>query len=92
MANVTVIPARPKQELTGLQATAKLRVCAYARVSSDDVEQLTSYAAQVNHYMAHIKNNPAWEFVKVYADEGISGTNTKKRVDFNRMIEDCLAG
>ena len=92
MANVTVIPAKPRQELQGLEATAKLRVCAYARVSTDNEEQLSSYQAQVEHYSAYIKNNPAWEFGGIFADEGISGTNTKKRVEFNRMIEDCMAG
>ncbi len=92
MANVTVIPAKPRQELQGLEATAKMRVCAYARVSTDNEEQLSSYQAQVEHYSAYIKNNPAWEFGGIFADEGISGTNTKKRVEFNRMIEDCMAG
>ena len=85
MANVTVIPAKPRQELQGLEATAKLRVCAYVRVSTDNEEQLSSYQAQVEHYSAYIKNNPSWEFGGIFADEGISGTNTKKRVEFNRM-------
>ncbi|MDR3544099.1 MAG: recombinase family protein [Desulfosporosinus sp.] len=92
MANVTVIPAKPRQEMKGLEATAKLRVCAYCRVSTDNEEQLSSYEAQVSHYTAYIKNNPAWNFSGIFADEGISGTNTKKRVEFNRMIEDCMAG
>ncbi|MDR3540493.1 MAG: recombinase family protein [Desulfosporosinus sp.] len=92
MATVTVIPAKPMQELKGLEATAKLRVCAYARVSTDNEEQLSSYQAQVEHYTSYIKNNPAWEFIAVYSDEGISGTNTKKREGFNRMIDDCMAG
>ena len=92
MANVTVIPAKAKHDLQGLEVTAKPRVCAYCRVSTDNEDQLSSYEAQVGHYTAHIKNNPAWDFAGIYADEGITGTNTKKRVDFNRMIEDCLAG
>ncbi len=46
-------------------------------------DQLSSYEAQVEHYTVHIKNNAAWEYSGIYADEGISGTNTKKRVDFN---------
>jgi DNA invertase Pin-like site-specific DNA recombinase len=92
MATVTVIPAKPMQELKGLEATAKLRVCAYARVSTDNEEQLSSYQAQVEHYISYIQNNPAWEFCGIFADEGISGTNTKKRVEFNRMIEECMAG
>ena len=68
------------------------RVAAYARVSSDEDEQLSSYDAQVDFYTRHIQGNPEWEFVEVYADEGISGTNTKKREDFNRMVDDALAG
>jgi DNA invertase Pin-like site-specific DNA recombinase len=92
MANVTVIPAKPRQELQGLEATAKLRVCAYCRVSTDNEEQLSSYEAQVSHYTDYIKRNPEWTFSGIYADEGISGTNTKKRVEFNRMIEVCMAG
>ena len=92
MATVTVIPAKPRQELKGLEATAKLRVCAYCRVSTENEEQLSSYVAQVTHYTDYIKRNPEWDSARIYADEGISGTNTKKRVEFNRMIEDCMAG
>ena len=47
---------------------------------------------QVEHYTDYITKNPEWELVDVYADDGISGTNTKKREEFNRMIEDCMAG
>lgn len=71
---------------------AKKRVAAYARVSTDEEEQLTSCEAQVDYYTRYIQSNPDWELVEVYADEGISGTNTKKRKHFNRMIEDALAG
>lgn len=70
----------------------KKRVAAYARVSTDSDEQLSSYEAQVDFYTRHIKSNPEWEFVNVYTDEGISGTNTKKREGFNRMISDALSG
>jgi DNA invertase Pin-like site-specific DNA recombinase len=70
----------------------KRRVAAYARVSTDSDEQLSSYEAQVDFYTRHINNNPEWEFVFVYADEGISGTNMKKRDGFNRMIADALDG
>ena len=92
MATVTVIPAKPRQELKGFEATAKLRVCAYCRVSTENEEQLSSYIAQVTHYTDYIGRNPEWDSAGIYADEGISGTNTKKRVQFNRMIEDCVAG
>ena len=70
----------------------KLRVAAYCRVSTDSDEQTTSYEAQVEHYTEYIQKNPDWEFAGIYADDGISGTNTKKREEFNRMIDDCKAG
>ena len=73
-------------------AKQKKRVAAYARVSTDSDEQLSSYEAQVEFYTRHIQSNPEWEFVNVYTDEGISGTNTKKREGFNRMVTDALAG
>mgnify|MGYP003084007657 CR=1 FL=1 len=68
----------------------KLRVAAYARVSVDTLHH--SLAAQVSYYSALIQKNPAWEYAGVYADEGISGTNTKKRDGFNQMIEDAPTG
>ena len=61
-------------------------------ISTDKDEQFTSYEAQVDYYTKYIKEKPEWEFVKVYTDEGISGTNTKKRDGFNQMIEDALNG
>ena len=71
---------------------AKLRVAAYARVSSDSADQLNSYLAQVDYYTRHIGENPDWELVDLYADEGISGLDTQKRGEFNRMMADCRAG
>ncbi|WP_235814640.1 recombinase family protein [Propionispora sp. 2/2-37] len=70
----------------------KKRVAAYCRVSTDQEEQLSSYEAQVNYYTNYIEKHPDYEFAGIYADEGISGTTTKKREQFNRMIEDCKAG
>ena len=70
----------------------KLKVAAYARVSTEQDEQQSSYEAQVNYYDHYIRNNPAWEFVGIYADEGITGTNLKRRDGFNRMIADARAG
>lgn len=90
---VTVIPqtkyifASVKEE-----EKKKRRVAAYARVSTDSEEQQTSYEAQVDHYTKFIQKNDDWEFVKVYADEGISATNTKHRDGFNEMVKDALAG
>ncbi len=68
------------------------RVAAYARVSTDNEEQLSSFEAQRDYYTRHIQSNPAWNFVEVYTDEGISATSTKKRDGFNRMIADALDG
>lgn len=70
----------------------KRRVAAYARVSTDSDEQLSSYETQVDFYTRYIQGNPEWEFVSVYTDEGVSGTNTKKREGFNRMIADAMGG
>ena len=71
-------------------ATRKKRVAAYARVSTEQDEQQSSYEAQVDFYTRHIKSNPDWEFVEVFADRGITGTNTKNRENFNRMIDLAL--
>lgn len=68
-----------------------MRVAAYCRVSTDRDEQEFSYEAQVEHYTEFIDRNPEWQLAGIYADDGISGTNTKKREEFNRMIEDCMA-
>lgn len=75
--------------ITGI---AKRKVAGYARVSTDSDEQFTSYEAQVDYYTRYIQSHPEWEFVKVYTDEGISGTDTRHREGFNEMIEDALAG
>ena len=67
-------------------------MAAYCRVSTDQLEQLSSYEAQVNYYKNYINSHSEYVFVGIYADEGISGTNTKKREQFNKMIEDCKEG
>lgn len=91
--NVTVIPALKRRgNNIAKEEKAKLKVAAYCRVSTDSDEQATSYEAQVDHYTKLIKGNAEWEFAGIYADDGISGTNTKKRDEFNRMIDDCEAG
>ena len=93
MPKVTMIPAtiNPLTHLPSM-ATRKRRVAGYARVSTDSDEQFTSYEAQVDYYTRFIQSKPEWEFVKVYTDEGISGTNTKHREGFKEMIADALAG
>ena len=93
-ARVTVIPAKKDRlPINVLSSEArKLRVAAYARVSTNNEEQLTSYEAQVDYYTRYIQSKDEWQFVEVYTDEGISATNTKKRDGFNRMVADALAG
>ncbi len=68
------------------------KVAAYARVSTDSDEQFTSYEAQVDYYTNYIKGRNDWQFAGVYTDEGITGTNTKKREGFKRMVKDALDG
>lgn len=77
---------------TGQETAKKTRVCAYARVSSNSADQLNSYIAQVDHYTRFINENKEWEFVDVYADEGLTGLRADKRKDFQRMLRDCRKG
>lgn len=70
----------------------KLRVAAYARVSTEQDEQQNSYEAQIDFYTHHIQSNPDWLFVSVFADRGITGTNTKNRDEFNKMIGLAMNG
>ncbi len=91
--SVTTIPAKINKKMAlPIDAPRKRRVAAYARVSTDSEEQATSYEAQVDYYTNYIKSRNDWEFVRVYADEGITGTNTKDRVEFKAMIQDALDG
>ncbi len=86
---------KPTVQTTGGGIPAPLkkrRVAAYARVSTDDEEQLTSYENQVDFYPRYIKSKPEWEFAGLYTDRGISGLSTKQRPGFNQMVEDALAG
>lgn len=84
------IPSGLMQSSTGQMVRKK--VAAYARVSTEHEEQQSSYEAQVDYYTRMITGRSDWEFVEVYTDKGISGTNTKKREGFNRMIKDALDG
>ena len=68
------------------------KVAAYARVSMETELLHHSLSAQVSHYSSLIQSNPEWEYAGVYADEGITGTSTKKRDEFNRLMKDCDAG
>ena len=82
---VTVIDPRMPEK-------AKLRVAAYARVSSDSEDQVNSYIAQVDFYTKYISSKTEWDMVDIYADEGLTGMESQKRDDFNRMMADCRAG
>ena len=90
---VTIIPARGKLGTSlAKEEVTRLRVAAYCRVSTDSEEQESSYDAQVKHYTEYIQKNPKWQFAGIFADDGISGTYTKKREGFNRMIDECMEG
>jgi len=75
-----------------MSVAARRKAAGYARVSTNEEEQQSSYEAQVDYYTKMIQGNPEWEFAGVYTDEGISATSTKKRDGFNQMVEDALAG
>ena len=84
-ANVTLIPAK-RDILTGSGSGMITKVAAYCRVSTEQENQQNSYATQISYYTDYITRNPDWQLVGIYADEGISGTRTKNRTQFNKMI------
>ena len=94
MAEIEVIKATrvPGTHVTGRSQNQSIRVAAYCRVSTDDEEQLESYKSQVKYYTDLIQQNKQWKLVDIYADEAQTGTMVKKRENFQRMINDCLAG
>ena len=87
---VTIIPARIEKgsELVGKRTNR--RVAAYARVSTNRECQQTSYEAQIQYYTRYIEKKPDWIFAGIYADEGVTGTSTQKRVAFLQMIQDAI--
>ncbi len=90
---ITAVPPTPTEyENNSADKIYKKKVAAYARVSTNDEQQLLSYSAQVDYYLHYITSNPNWDFVKIYTDEGISATNSKRRTGFNSMIEDAIMG
>lgn len=90
---VIIIPARKKiGNRVVKENEKKIHVAAYCRVSTDSDEQEESYDAQVKHFEEELQKNPAWVSAGIYADDGISATNTKKREQFNQMIDDAMAG
>ena len=84
---VTIIPAKPQMNRQAMKR--QLNVAAYCRVSTEEEEQQSSYEAQCTYYTDKIMRNPEWNMAGIFADEGISGTSTKKRDNFNRMIRKC---
>lgn len=90
---VRIIEPIQKQEASTVALSErKLKVAAYARVSTEQDEQESSYEAQIDYYTQYIKSNPEWEFVAVFADRGITGTNTKNREEFNKMVNLAMIG
>lgn len=87
---VTII--NTKAYHTDSENRAKLRVCAYVRVSTGSKAQAKSYASQINYYTKKIEENPLWEFVGIYADEAQTGTKVKSRNEFQAMIQECENG
>ena len=79
-------------EAAGQPRDIKLRVAAYARVSSDSDDQINSFDAQNRYYSALISGKENWQMVDIYADRGISGTSAAKRDDFQRLLSDCRSG
>ena len=77
---------------TGLKINERLKVAAYARVSTDSEDQLNSFESQVKYYNEKISHKLEWSLVEVYADESISGTQDYKRSNFMRMIADAMSG
>lgn len=85
---IRVIPANPLLA-DARKSKRTLRVAAYCRVSTDDEEQQSSFETQVKYYTEKINSHEGWQLAGIFADEGISGVRTKKRVQFNEMIAQC---
>ncbi len=85
-------PNNNEDRTTTIANFSKKRVAAYARVSTEQDAQQSSYEAQIEYYTNYINSKPDWELVEIYADEGISGTSYKNRKGFNRMIKDAENG
>ena len=82
----------PTRKQYAYEEAQKVRVAAYCRVSTAEEAQVGSFEMQVQHFKSVIENNPTYEMVKIYTDEGISGTSVNKRKGFQEMIDDAKAG
>ncbi len=89
---ITIPATKSRYTENFIDSYKKRRVAAYARVSTDHEEQQSSYEAQMDYYTNYINRREDWEFVSIYADEGVTGCNTRKRDGFNRMVADALSG
>ncbi len=89
---VSIILPNPQYDRKIRAQLKLLKVAAYCRVSTILEQQETSYESQIGYYTEKITSNPNWKFAGVFADDGKSATNTKKRCDFNSMIDKCMAG
>jgi len=87
-----IIKIEPVRQKIIQELTPKKRVCAYCRVSSDSTKQHNSFAVQVEYYKSYIGKKQEWELVEIFADEAKSGTQTKKRDEFLRMMKECENG
>ena len=85
---VIKIPAKP-ESVRQAELQRQLRVAAYCRVSTKEEDQANSYEAQKEYYTDKIMSNKEWTMAGIFADEGITGTSTKKRTEFLRMIRQC---
>ena len=85
-------PTKAKSADAPAQSDAKRRVAAYARVSTNDVDQRTSYNNQVDYYTQYIREHEGWEFAGIFTDEGITGTSIRHRDGFNAMIAAAMEG
>ena len=85
---IRVIPANPTL-LQNQTQKRKLRVAAYCRVSTEEEEQQNSFEVQVSYYTDKITHHDDWQLAGIFADDGISGVSTKKREQFNAMMELC---
>ena len=87
---IKIIPPKVNMNIEKKKKVKKINVAAYCRVSTAQEDQETSYEAQVAYFTKLITENPSWQLAGIYADDGISGTDMKKRDNFNAMMERCL--
>lgn len=89
-SGVVIIP--PQKKSAAPEERPRLRVAAYCRVSTQEEQQVGSFEMQIHHFTKRIENNPNWELVEIYQDEGISATSIQKRLGFQKMIADAVDG